>query len=60
MTTPAIESPCVGICQIEKSSGLCTGCWRSLREIAGWVRFPESERRRIMAELPTRRGEEGR
>ncbi|MEN9727017.1 MAG: hypothetical protein RL434_1383 [Pseudomonadota bacterium] len=55
MSTPVIETPCIGICQIEKATGLCTGCARTLREIAGWAGFPDAERRRIMAELPRRR-----
>lgn len=56
MNVPVIESPCVGICQIEKATRLCTGCGRTLHEIAGWVQLGEAERRRIMSELPARRG----
>ncbi len=57
MSAPVIESPCVGICQIEKATSLCTGCARSLREIAGWAGFTDAERIRIMGELPARRGQ---
>lgn len=57
MSTLVIESPCVGICQIEKATGLCTGCARTLREIAGWAGFPDAERKRIMGELPARRAQ---
>ncbi|MBM4228410.1 MAG: DUF1289 domain-containing protein [Gammaproteobacteria bacterium] len=56
MNSPAIDSPCVGICQIDKATRLCTGCARTLHEIAGWVQLGEAERSRIMAELPARRG----
>ena len=29
-------SPCIKVCVIDPASGLCTGCWRSLDEIAAW------------------------
>jgi predicted Fe-S protein YdhL (DUF1289 family) len=50
-----MESPCVKICLFDPASGLCSGCGRSLDEIAGWANFTDEERRRIMAELPERR-----
>jgi predicted Fe-S protein YdhL (DUF1289 family) len=49
-----MESPCVKICLLDPLSGLCSGCGRSLDEIAGWADFTDEERRRIMAELPER------
>ncbi|MGE0699349.1 MAG: DUF1289 domain-containing protein [Hyphomicrobiaceae bacterium] len=50
-----VETPCIGVCQIDRISGLCTGCRRTLAEIAGWARFLPKERRRIMSELAGRR-----
>ena len=50
-----METPCVKICAIDAASGLCTGCGRSLAEIASWSRLSPGERRRIMAELDDRR-----
>jgi len=32
----SIASPCNGICMIDERSGYCTGCLRSLQEIAAW------------------------
>jgi len=49
-----MESPCIKICVVEAASGLCSGCGRTLDEIAGWATFRPEERRRIMAELTTR------
>lgn len=54
-----IESPCVKLCTIDDRTGMCLGCGRSLREIAGWSAMTPAERRRIMAELPTRRATTG-
>lgn len=50
-----IESPCVKICVIHPQARLCTGCLRSLDEIATWSRMDADQRRAIMAELPDRK-----
>jgi uncharacterized protein len=54
-----ISSPCTKVCTIDPRSGLCLGCGRTLAEIAEWGTLNESERRRIMAELPHRSGANG-
>ena len=51
-----ISSPCTKICTIDPRSKLCLGCGRTLTEIAQWASLGEPERRRIIAELPARRG----
>jgi len=45
-------SPCIKVCVI--ATGLCSGCGRTLDEIARWGSMGEAERARIMALLPTR------
>lgn len=50
-----IKSPCVQICMIDPSTGWCEGCFRSLSEIGGWMRFSPEERDRVLAALPARR-----
>ena len=55
----AIASPCTKVCTIEERSGLCLGCGRTLDEIAHWTSLGESERSRIMTELPRRRAAHG-
>ena len=51
----AIVTPCVQVCVVDGASGLCLGCFRTLKEIAGWARFSDPERAALMAELPARR-----
>jgi uncharacterized protein len=51
---PCVESPCNKICTLDPAAGLCIGCGRNLDEIASWIGYNDAERRRIMAELPTR------
>jgi predicted Fe-S protein YdhL (DUF1289 family) len=53
-----MQSPCINVCVIDATTGLCAGCSRSLAEIAGWTAMTDIERRRIMRDLPARRGRE--
>jgi len=55
-TRAEVESPCVRICIVHPAERICTGCLRSLDEIAGWSRYSPEERRAIMDELPNRAG----
>lgn len=54
MTISPIVSPCIKVCAVDGSSGLCLGCGRTLEEIASWVRLGEERRARVMDELPRR------
>ena len=51
----AIATPCVQVCVVDGASGLCLGCFRTLKEIATWGRLTDAERAGLMAELPARR-----
>jgi predicted Fe-S protein YdhL (DUF1289 family) len=50
----AIESPCVRICSLDRASDVCTGCGRTLAEIARWYAMTGEERSHILAGLPQR------
>ncbi|UWP90014.1 DUF1289 domain-containing protein [Aliiroseovarius crassostreae] len=52
-----VDSPCVKICVVHRDAGLCTGCLRTLDEIASWSSLPAETRREIMKILPERRSE---
>ena len=41
---------------MDPTSGWCTGCLRTLAEIAAWSVFEDHERRAVWAALPLRRG----
>ncbi|WP_108812778.1 DUF1289 domain-containing protein [Sphingorhabdus sp. Alg231-15] len=49
-----MESPCNDICAIDRPTGLCVGCGRTLSEIAEWASSTPDQRREVMAELPER------
>ncbi|MGL4325358.1 MAG: DUF1289 domain-containing protein [Beijerinckiaceae bacterium] len=49
-----IATPCQKICAIDPATRLCTGCGRTLDEIANWLNYSATARERIMAALPSR------
>jgi uncharacterized protein len=50
-----MKSPCINICQIDQTRGLCTGCLRTLDEIAGWAGYSDKKRDEIMSDLSRRK-----
>lgn len=55
-TPPAlVPSPCVNICRIDRATGWCEGCRRTLAEIAAWGSITDAGRQAILDRLPARR-----
>jgi uncharacterized protein len=48
-------SPCIKVCAIDVTTGLCAGCARTRAEIAAWSGMNDAERDRIITQLPARR-----
>ncbi|SHI39889.1 DUF1289 domain-containing protein [Wenxinia saemankumensis] len=53
-TRPEPQSPCVKICVIHPQSRLCTGCKRTIDEIAAWGRMDAAARQAVLDDLPNR------
>ncbi|MBU3261215.1 DUF1289 domain-containing protein [Roseovarius sp. PS-C2] len=53
-TRDEVESPCVRICVVHPEARICTGCYRTIDEIARWSKMNANERQEIMAALPDR------
>jgi uncharacterized protein len=49
-----MQTPCVRVCAVHPTLGLCVGCGRSLDEIGRWIGMSDAERVRVMAQLPQR------
>ena len=43
-----MESPCVGVCELDKAERQCKACYRYVDEIAQWRRFTDRKRGDIM------------
>ena len=50
-----VPSPCISVCVIEERTGLCTGCQRTLDEIAAWSVLDDAERRAVWTRIGLRR-----
>ncbi len=51
----AVASPCVSVCVMHEPSGWCTGCLRTLDEIAVWSLLDDAEKRGVWLQLQQRR-----
>lgn len=49
-------SPCVRICVLDASRRSCTGCGRTVDEIARWWNMSDTEKRAVLARLAAVRG----
>ncbi|MCK8483769.1 DUF1289 domain-containing protein [Aliiroseovarius sp. S2029] len=49
-----VDSPCIKICVVHPTARICTGCYRTTDEIAGWSRLSPDARRAVLADLPSR------
>lgn len=49
-----VPSPCISICVLDASQSYCTGCGRTLREIATWTDMSADEKRAVVASLAER------
>lgn len=43
-----VISPCISVCELNEAE-VCTGCGRSLDEIAAWSAADDAQRRQIVA-----------
>ena len=49
------DSPCIGICELEKNSEICKGCNRTIDEITNWKTFSEEKKKEIIKLLKKRK-----
>lgn len=55
----AVASPCTSVCTIDRPTGLCAGCFRTLDEIAGWIDLSPQSKRALLRTLAVRRADFG-
>jgi predicted Fe-S protein YdhL (DUF1289 family) len=54
----SVPSPCISVCRIDAASGLCTGCLRTLDEIAVWSVLDDDAKRDVWRAIAARRANE--
>jgi len=50
----SLASPCISVCQMDGSTGLCQGCLRTLDEIAQWSQLGPAAKRAIWSNIEAR------
>lgn len=45
--TSNVPSPCISVCRMDTAGQWCTGCLRSLEEIAAWSGLDDAGKRQI-------------
>lgn len=51
MSTP---SPCINVCRMHETSGLCEGCLRTIDEIASWSTLDDEAKRAVWEAIEVR------
>lgn len=51
---PGVPSPCVNVCELDEARGRCSGCLRTLAEIAAWGRLDDSEKLVVWQQIEAR------
>jgi len=52
-----IPSPCINVCRMDAATGLCEGCLRTIKEIAGWSKLDDPAKLAIWDEIEIRHAE---
>ncbi|SEM00477.1 hypothetical protein SAMN05518845_114160 [Variovorax sp. YR750] len=49
-----VPSPCSSVCRMDRLSGFCEGCLRTIPEIVGWSRMEDETRRHVWRAIELR------
>ena len=51
---PGVPSPCISVCQMDATSGLCKGCHRTLDEIRLWSQSGDAAKLLVWQQVEAR------
>jgi predicted Fe-S protein YdhL (DUF1289 family) len=51
----AVPSPCINVCRMDATTGLCAGCLRTIEEIAAWGSLDDAAKREVWQRITQRR-----
>jgi len=49
-----VPSPCIDVCKMDKATGWCEGCLRTIDEIRGWSSYDDAAKRAVWDALDAR------
>lgn len=50
-----VPSPCINVCKMDRQTGYCEGCLRTIGEIAVWSQYSDNQKRAVLERLPARK-----
>lgn len=56
---PEVPSPCISVCQMDPVTDLCSGCYRTVGEIAAWSGLGDEERLVVWERIEARQQPQG-
>ncbi len=56
-TTQEVQSPCIGVCSMDESTGFCHGCYRTIDEIKGWWDMGVEQQKKLLTTLEERQSQ---
>lgn len=56
-TQQEIQSPCIGVCSIDDTTGYCHGCYRTTDEIKAWWDLSQTDQKNLLSVLDQRQEE---
>ncbi|MCC6783674.1 MAG: DUF1289 domain-containing protein [Planctomycetes bacterium] len=54
-TSQPPASPCIRVCELDATGRLCTGCMRTVEEIAAWSGLDDAAKREVLERAKERR-----
>ena len=54
MLEEQVQSPCIGVCSMNDSTGYCHGCYRTIEEIQNWWDLDNTQKQTIIAKTGER------
>jgi uncharacterized protein len=49
-----VQSPCIGVCSMNDSTGYCYGCYRTIEEIQNWWDFDNTQKQLVLDKISLR------
>ncbi|MSP86417.1 MAG: DUF1289 domain-containing protein [Methylotenera sp.] len=59
-TQNEIQSPCISVCTMDDSTGLCLGCYRTVDEIKVWREMSQQQQVNLLVALEERQLQQAR
>jgi len=56
-TQQEIQSPCIGVCSMDDTTGFCHGCYRTIDEIKAWWDLSQGDQKNLLTVLDERQSQ---